>query len=254
MPLAIAIAHVPPDLEVAMSQVLVASSPLSLESLVASRPAAVKVLLRHRIDFWSDSQRAIDEVCGKVGISPRSLMAEVATEETFDGPDWDWSRSSLATIVAMIVEGWHRPLEEAIVRVHVRAEDLARTAGDARLSELARILGAVREDMGPHFQREECSIFPGIVDGCRLSARARSELADHSDLQVGRMLTRIRELTDNFQLPPDPAPGMQALWDGLASLTTSLVEHIALETNVLYPRALAGEDPHRARAAATVAC
>jgi hypothetical protein len=34
-----------------------------------------------------------------------------------------------------------------------------------------------------------------------------------------------------------------------------MVEHIALETHVLYPRALAGEDPRRARAeAAWVAC
>ena len=153
----------------------------------------------------------------------------------------------------MIVEEWHRPIEEALVRVHGRALACARAAGDARTGELARILGVLRDDMVVHVQRQECAIFPCIVDGNRLSPRIRSELADHSDAGVGRMLTRIRELTGNFQLPRDPVPGLRALWDGLASLSTSLVEHIALEAHVLYPRALAGEDPRRARPAASMA-
>lgn len=229
-----------------MSRVHAASSPVSLGDLVASRPAAVKVLLRHRIDFWCDSQRAIDEVCKKAGLTARTLLTEVAHEETQGGPDWDWSRSSLATIVAMIVEGWHRPLEEALVRVHTRAEELARATGDVRIEELARIMRNLRADMAPHFQWEECGVFPAIVDGHPLTARTRAQLEGHSDEHAGRILTRIRELTDHFQVPPRATPRMQSLWDGLASLSTGLVEHTALETNVLYPRALAGEDPRRA--------
>lgn len=217
----------------------------SIASLVASRPAAVKTLRRHRVDFWCGGNRAIDDVCRDLGISRPSLFAEVTADEARNAPDWDWSHSSLATIVAVITERWHRPLEEELPRVHAMVERLASIRCTPRFRELADVMRALRSDIGPHHMFEECVLFPLILDGERALARAQSEIASHEHTTVAALLARMRALTDGFQLPDGAVPAQHALWHALAALAHEIEEHIAVEENVLLPRARAGEDPYR---------
>jgi regulator of cell morphogenesis and NO signaling len=57
---------------------------------------------------------------------------------------------------------------------------------------------------------------------------------------AGAALRRIRELTGDYTLPPGACTTWNALWHGLEALEVSLHEHIHLENNVLFPRALEG--------------
>ena len=52
-------------------------------------------------------------------------------------------------------------------------------------------------------------------------------------------LHRLRELTNDYQPPAGACTTWRALWHGLAALETALHEHIHLENNILFPRALA---------------
>ena len=56
--------------------------------------------------------------------------------------------------------------------------------------------------------------------------------------EVGALLRQIRALTDDFTAPDGACGTWRALWQGLADLEADLHEHIHLENNILFPKAL----------------
>ena len=62
---------------------------------------------------------------------------------------------------------------------------------------------------------------------------------EHEHESAGRALRRLRELTGNFTAPPEACNTWRALWTGLDEMEASLHQHIHLENNILFPRALA---------------
>jgi regulator of cell morphogenesis and NO signaling len=59
------------------------------------------------------------------------------------------------------------------------------------------------------------------------------EHVDHS-----RSLARLREVTADLTAPPEACTTWQALYLRLRRLSDELMEHIHLENNILFPRAL----------------
>ena len=62
-----------------------------------------------------------------------------------------------------------------------------------------------------------------------------SEHEDHA-----RNLALLREKTGSYRAPPEACNTWRALYLGLAELERELMQHIHLENNVLFPRALRG--------------
>lgn len=72
----------------------------------------------------------------------------------------------------------------------------------------------------------------GRMAACPVQVMER-EHEDH-----GRSLERLKELTASFRVPTEACASWTALYTGLARLADELVEHIHLENNVVFPRAL----------------
>jgi regulator of cell morphogenesis and NO signaling len=61
-------------------------------------------------------------------------------------------------------------------------------------------------------------------------------LADHDD--AGELTERIRALASNFRPPDDVCEAARALYQGLEEFERDLHQHVHLENNILFPRAL----------------
>ncbi len=59
---------------------------------------------------------------------------------------------------------------------------------------------------------------------------------------AGAALHEIRNLSSNYQLPTDACNSYRALYDGLKSFESDMHQHVHLENNILFPRAVAMED------------
>ena len=59
---------------------------------------------------------------------------------------------------------------------------------------------------------------------------------EHEDVAV--LLERMRELTQTYTAPAEACSTWQALYLGCQDLERMLMEHIHLENNALFPRAL----------------
>ena len=55
---------------------------------------------------------------------------------------------------------------------------------------------------------------------------------------AGYLLSQIRQITSDFTVPPDACMSYQTLYKALEEFEKDLHEHIHLENNILFPRAL----------------
>jgi regulator of cell morphogenesis and NO signaling len=89
-----------------------------------------------------------------------------------------------------------------------------------------------------HLAKEERVLFPMILEGhgARTGGPVRIMELEH-DEHI-RNLVRLRELTHNFTPPAHASGAWAELYRRLAALGADLIEHIHLENEVLFPRAL----------------
>ena len=88
--------------------------------------------------------------------------------------------------------------------------------------------------------KEEQILFPLILQGRGAMAGGPVAVMEQEHQSAGDALERLRELTNDFEVPPEACNTWRALWHGLAALETGTHQHIHLENNILFPRALAG--------------
>jgi len=91
--------------------------------------------------------------------------------------------------------------------------------------------------------KEEQILFPMIREGRGTEALGPITVMEHEHASAGSALLHLRALTNDYTVPPGACNTWRALWHGLAALEESLHEHIHLENNILFPRALAGTPP-----------
>jgi regulator of cell morphogenesis and NO signaling len=119
-----------------------------------------------------------------------------------------------------------------------------------QLPGLQATLRALHEELASHMFKEERVLFP-LVRQLEAAEQAFPihcgsianpiRVMEHEHDDAGAALAKIRELTDNFQVPEGACATFRALYQGLAELETDLHQHIHKENNILFPKAAALE-------------
>jgi regulator of cell morphogenesis and NO signaling len=65
---------------------------------------------------------------------------------------------------------------------------------------------------------------------------------EHEHDNAGEALAEMRRLTSDYSLPADACPTFAELYQSLQELEADLHEHIHLENNILFPKAVAAEE------------
>jgi len=168
------------------------------------------------------------------------VLEEIESEGRKGGEVSRWEERPLSELAAYIVGYYHRRLREELpllvamaARVeHVHKEKAACPRGLAGRLEFMH--AAVLE----HLFKEEAVLFPMIEAGAGSRAAAPVHMMEIEHEDHGESLRRIRELTSNFTLPPEACVTWSALYQRLEEFETELMEHIHLENNILFRRAL----------------
>jgi regulator of cell morphogenesis and NO signaling len=96
-------------------------------------------------------------------------------------------------------------------------------------------------DVLDHLAKEEQVLFPLIRSGQGRLAAGPAHAMEREHQDHGRNLARMRDLTNDLTPPQEACTTWRALYLRLESLENELMEHIHLENNVLFPRALCEE-------------
>lgn len=204
-------------------------------------PGATRIFESHRIEYCCGGDRLLSAACAEAGIEPDALIEEImrdhlCSEELLP----DWESVPVADLCRHIVSRYHRSLTDQMRTLPALAAKVAAVHGDKepRLRELSSLVKEFADEIEAHMQKEEKVLFPMICAGAdpftpRPVACMRREHDEH-----GGRLARMAALSDGFVCPAQACASWRALCDRLRALQREMKEHINLENNVLFPRAL----------------
>jgi regulator of cell morphogenesis and NO signaling len=170
-------------------------------------------------------------------------MTSSEAQPANDSDEAKWANRSPSEIIEFILRRYHQALHRDLpglvasaraVEAATRKEPLCPTGlGD----HLAQIALAVES----HLTKEEKILFPLILAGRGRAAfmPIKVMMAEHDDHVAN--LARTRALTHGFALPGHASASWRALYRELDRFEADLHQHIELEDNVLFTRAMAGD-------------
>ncbi len=215
----------------------------SLAQIAIDSPAAPGVFLRHGLDFCCHGQRSLAEACNEKGLDPEAIIGELESAAAPQGVAARLKDRPFPEIIDFILETYHAPLRRDLPGLIDLAAKVERVHADKPSCPhgIAEHLAEVLDGLESHMAKEEKILFPLIRTGYGAGALMpiKVMMAEHED--HGESLRRTRELTGDLVPPPEACTSWRALYVELARLEAELMEHIHLENNVLFPRALNGD-------------
>lgn len=213
---------------------------ITLAELAVQRPGAARVFFQHRLDFCCGGRRPLDEACRERGLDATAILDEIDAAASVHAERPRWDREPLAALVEFIVSTYHWRLRRDLPDLIEMARRVERKHGDkpgcphGLTAHLEEMHAAVLE----HLQKEEQILFPMIVRGVGNRAAGPVQVMEMEHEHHRESLARLRELTADLRPPAAACTTWRALYVGLCQLEQELMEHIHLENNVLFPRAL----------------
>jgi regulator of cell morphogenesis and NO signaling len=221
-----------------------ATQPLSpattLADLAVTHPAASRVFHRHRLDFCCGGRRPLAEACAEHGIDADRVIAEIAREEA-RGDEARWDERPLGELVRHIVDHYHQRLRVELPEIISFAAKVESRHADKSSCPrgLRAHLEEVHSSVLDHLAKEEQVLFPMLLGGRVRNALAPVHVMEAEHRDHAENLQKTRRLTADLVAPQEACPTWRALYLRLAAFEAELMDHIHLENNVLFRRALA---------------
>lgn len=215
--------------------------------IAAEVPAAIRVFEKLNIDYCCGGATPLTDACSRAGISIDAFLQAL---EGADAPeaDIDWTTRPLAELTRYLVDRYHVHAREELATLTLLAAKVVSVHG-GRHPELKRVgllVNALEQDMLPHMMKEEMVLFPYVENleagnatgSCfgTVENPIRVMSAEHE--QVGDILRQLRITTDGYAIPPDGCFSYTQLYRRLEELERETHQHIHLENNIYFPRAI----------------
>ena len=225
-------------------------------------PAATRIFEKLGIDYCCGGGKSLMDACAQVGVAVEEVLGSLKTDaisaEIF--ADEDWQTSSQADLVAHIVQKHHAFTREELERLDALLAKVCGVHGQnhPELFHIQDQFGKLRGELEPHMLKEERVLFPYIVQMEEATVAnqplppppfgtvrnpVRVMTAEHE--AAGYILGRMREASSDYTVPADGCISYKTLFSALTALEADLHQHIHLENNILFPRAIEQENADR---------
>jgi regulator of cell morphogenesis and NO signaling len=194
----------------------------------------------------------LTDACATAGKSVDEFIALLEKAAVVPDQPRNWSEDTLTGIGAFICETYHRYTREELQTLAPLAAKVLGVHGQRR-PELVAVSGLITDlsnDMLPHMLKEEQVLFPYVEQMeagedpvpffGTVKNPVRMMMMEHD--RVGELLAALRRVTDGYVPPESACFSYRELYRRLAGFEQRTHEHIHLENNVYFPRAVELEE------------
>ena len=231
----------------------------TVRELAVENPAATRIFEKLGIDYCCGGNQSLDEACRAVNLPLDQVLdsLEMAEQTARSAQKFhDWPREPLADLIAHINGTHHKYTREEIARLGPLFVKVCSVHGQnhPELAEIRAIFAGLAQELTMHMMKEEMVLFPYIV---RMeesviqnepimpppfgSVQNPVSMMEHEHDSAGAALGAMRHASSSYSVPPDACVSYQTLYKALAEFEADLHQHIHLENNILFPRAIAME-------------
>ena len=220
--------------------------------LAVEMPDSIRVFEEWKIDYCCGGRMPLADACAAAGKTVAAFMAALDGVATVDSTR-DWKRESLAAIAEGIVGMYHDYTREELKTLTPLAAKVLGVHGSrhSELEHVVDLIDGLASDMLPHMLKEEQVLFPYVVE-MESSARekrpaptpffgtvknpVRMMMLEHD--AVGELLVQLRRVTNEYVPPQDACFSYRELYRRLSVFESRTHEHIHIENNLFFPRAV----------------
>lgn len=231
----------------------------TVREVAVENPAATRVFERFGIDYCCGGNQALEQACQRAGVSFNEVIDSLdLEEETARAAKHvrDWQSEPLSELITHIKNTHHTYTREEIVRLAALLQKVCSVHGKnhAELFGIQETFGSLSQELMTHMMKEEMVLFPYIARMEESVVQREPVLPapfgtvqnpvammEHEHDSAGAALRSIRKNSRDFATPADACISYQTLYKALAAFEADLHQHIHLENNILFPRAIAME-------------
>ena len=234
----------------------------TVRELALENPAATRVFEKLGIDYCCGGSQSLEQACQAANLPIDQVLdsleaAEIASQPA--GAGRDWQRASLTDLIAHIISTHHKYVREEITRLGPLFEKVCSVHGKNRpeLLQIEETFEALAQELTMHMMKEEMVLFPYVTRMEEAVIQKEPVLPPpfgtvqnpvsmmmHEHDSAGNALRAIRQASNGFTPPPDACVSYQNLYRALLDFEADLHQHIHLENNILFPRAIELEKTH----------
>lgn len=230
----------------------------TVREIALEQPASIRVFEKFGIDYCCGGRKPLAQVCAERSLQPEEILRAIDDASSGNrSATSDWSTASLESLCSHIVSTHHDYVRAEVPRLWQLAQKVVVRHGSDRpeLPQIQELVKVMSEDLIQHLSKEERMLFPYITNlerslttcgprslGCFGTIRnpIRVMMAEHD--AAGDAMARIRELSHDYTPPEGACPTFRGFYQALSEFERDLHQHVHLENNILFPRAIEMEE------------
>lgn len=231
-----------------------AQKPVTIGEMVVADYRKAEVFRKYGIDYCCGGKKPLAEACSKKGIDLQTIQNELdALEGAPQKATQDFENWPLDRLSQHIVQHHHQYVSEAIPMLYELSNKVSRVHGERHpeLSKIAENFDAVAQELQSHMVKEERILFP-YIQGMVVAQQTGANLArpgfgsvqnpiqmmESEHESAGGAMESIRQLSNDFTPPLDACTSYRVLYAKLQEFEQDLHQHVHLENNLLFPKAI----------------
>lgn len=231
----------------------------TVRELAIEIPNATRAFEKLGIDYCCGGSRSLSDACQHAHVTLEEVLGELEQGSSFTpGTETarDFASGTLGELVEHIIGVHHMYVKQELPRLQQLLKKVVAVhgAGHPELAAIQQIFQGVSEELSSHMMKEEHILFPYIValEYAVSNGRPRPRPAfgtvsnpvhmmelEHDS--AGAALKEIAALSSNYEPPENACFSYRTLYTALKEFETDLHQHVHLENNILFPRAITME-------------
>ena len=229
---------------------------MTVREVAVELPQSTRLFEKLKIDYCCGGNRPLTEACASIGVEVGEVMGmlEVVSQAGAQGDGApDFQKLPPSELIAHILDTHHVFTKLEMSRLELLTKKVVSAHGEnhPELHKVGALFDTLCADLKPHMFKEEQVLFPYILAlaGASLENSAapsapfitvnnpiRMMMMEHD--AVGEILRQLRTTTSDYSTPPDGCISYRTLYEALEVFEKDLHQHIHLENNILFPRAI----------------
>ena len=231
----------------------------TVRELALEKTGAARVFESLGIDYCCGGKQTLEQACHTAHVPVEKVMEALDAARdsgNSNSNQANWQTEPLADLIAHIKNTHHKYTTQEIARLGPLFDKVCSVHGKnhPELLPLRETFQDLAQELTTHLMKEEMVLFP-YVERMEESVLQHepilpppfgtvqnpvSMMEDEHD-SAGNALRTLRAGTNGYTPPADGCVTFQTLYKTLAEFEADLHQHIHLENNILFPRAIALE-------------
>ena len=226
---------------------------MTVAEIVTDKIEAGDVFKKYDIDFCCGGDVQLSAVCEENNINIDEVVTEIEQSSATVFSAHDYNAWDLDFLADFVLNTHHKFVEKESPILLQYSEKVAQVHGASHpeVIRINQLTHALVDELLGHMQKEEMILFPNIKSIAKaLKNGTTYQVPPFGSLQnpinvmeaehdsAGDIIKEIKQLTNDFTPPEGACNTFIALYAKLEAYQNDLFQHIHIENNILFPKAV----------------